>query len=168
MIDSTRVISGRSDTPSEVATTWTSSSAEAALASSHSHAPSGKRGRSSAATWRASRVLPTPPTPVTVTSRDDWSASATQASSSWRPTNELAVDGRLVGKLSSERSGGKRSSPSWKTRWGPERSRSRCSPRSTSVTPPSARSSAVAAESTIWPPWATAIMRAARLTVGPK
>ena len=44
-------------------------------ASSQNHAPSAKRGTTSAATWTARRVLPTPPVPVRVTSDASSSAS---------------------------------------------------------------------------------------------
>ena len=60
---------GPTPTPSVDATTWTSDSGSVAAASSQSHAPSEKRLASSAATWSARRVLPTPPTPVIVTRR---------------------------------------------------------------------------------------------------
>jgi hypothetical protein len=39
-------------------------------ANSHNHTPSGNASTTSAATWSARRVLPTPPTPVTVTNDD--------------------------------------------------------------------------------------------------
>ena len=41
----------------------------------------------SAATWSARRVLPTPPTPVNVTSDDRQTSSASDAISASRPTN---------------------------------------------------------------------------------
>ena len=99
---------GAACTPSVAATTWTSASGSSAAASSHNHAPSGKRGSTSAATWSARRVLPTPPTPVRVTRRD--------SSSAFGDRGELVVaaderrraaTGRLPGNASSDRSGGK-------------------------------------------------------------
>ena len=57
-------------------------------ASSHNHAPSRNRGSTSAATCSARRVLPTPPTPVSVTSR----ASPTRPST--RGDLALAADER--------------------------------------------------------------------------
>ena len=62
-------------------------------------------GPDSAATCNARRVLPTPPTPVKVTSRDAPSSLATAASSASRPTNELASDGRFPGSTSNDRNG---------------------------------------------------------------
>ena len=50
------------------ATTWRNDSLSFAAASSQIQAPSGKFGSTSAATCTARRVLPTPPTPVIVTS----------------------------------------------------------------------------------------------------
>ena len=82
-------------TPSVAATTCTSASGSLAAASSHSHAPSGKRGSISAATWVARRVLPTPPTPIRVTSRASSRAFATRSSSSSRPMNDVSWSGRL-------------------------------------------------------------------------
>ena len=84
------VLAGRGNTPSVAATTCASSSASAAVASSHSHAPSAKRGAMSSATWIAIRLFPTPPTPVTVTSREASNASAIASRSTARPTNEVS------------------------------------------------------------------------------
>ena len=126
-------------------------------ASSDTHAPSRNSGSRSAASCSARRVLPTPPTPVSVTSRCSASALPTRFSSASRPTNVASCDGRFVGRASSERSGGKSSArPSattWCTRSGRERSRRRCSPRSRNVIERSSRSTAAAASETrIWPP----------------
>ncbi len=72
---------------------------------------------------------PSPPANVS-------SAAATSRHSALRPMNELTCAGRFPGNESRVRSGGKSSrSPSrvsWKIRMGRPRSRSRCSPRSTS------------------------------------
>ena len=61
---------GRGRTRSAAATACAIVSPSPAAASSHSHAPSAKDGSWSAAACSASRVLPTPPGPVTVTSGD--------------------------------------------------------------------------------------------------
>ncbi len=66
-----------------------------------------KDGSWSAAACSASRVLPTPPGPVTVTSGDRAIAAASPASSPARPTNELSWTGRFPANASSVRSGGK-------------------------------------------------------------
>ena len=66
----------RALTPKVTATICAIDSRSSATASSHSQAPSGKRGSTSAATWIASRVFPTPPTPVMVTRRASRSAVA--------------------------------------------------------------------------------------------
>ena len=89
----------RARTPSVAATTCAIDSASSAAASSQNHAPSGKRGSTSAATWIASRVLPTPPTPVRVTSaRRSAAPSRSRASSSSRPTNDVSCSGQVAGK----------------------------------------------------------------------
>ena len=114
------VAPGRGFTPSVLATTCAIASASLAAASSQNHAPSGKRGSTSAATWTASRVFPTPPTPVSVTRRVASNALAIALSSCSRPTNDVSWSGRLPGNASSDRSGGNsRPSPgaqSWNTR----------------------------------------------------
>ncbi len=56
-------------------------------ANSHNHAPSGNSPMTSSAAWSARRVLPTPPSPVKVTSDDRHTSSATDAISVSRPTN---------------------------------------------------------------------------------
>ena len=60
---------------------------------SRNQAPSANRSVTSAATRRASRVLPTPPGPTTVTSRCSASACTSARCSSARPMNEVRVDG---------------------------------------------------------------------------
>ena len=67
-------------------------------ASSTIHTPSGNSPATSAPTSSASRVLPTPPTPVSVTSRFDRTSSATSATICSRPTSELSCCGRLPGE----------------------------------------------------------------------
>ena len=66
-------------------------------------------------------------------------APAASSSSASRPMNVVSWVGRLFGRASSVRSGGKLdgrpSASTWKMRTGAPRSLSRCSPRSRSVTP---------------------------------
>ena len=76
-------------------------------ASSHSHAPSANRPAAWAAACNASRVLPTPPGPVRVTTRAWPSAAAVCSSSRARPTNELTGNGRLLVLSASVTIGGK-------------------------------------------------------------
>jgi hypothetical protein len=146
-------------------------------ARSTNQTPSAVPSSCSAAACRARRVLPQPPAPASVTSREDVMSFPISFSSCSRPTNALSWPGRLLGSsgLSSEASGGKAdgsaSASSWKTCSGRPRSLSRCRPRSRSLTPSGSRSdsrSAVVPEMTTWPPWAMDISRAARLTTGPK
>ena len=132
--------------------------------------PSGKSSAAAAATWSDSRVLPVPPGPVRVRSRVVRSSPTASPSSRSRPTNVVSWVGRLFGRASSERSGGKVSgSPSmtsWPGRSGSRRSLSRWRPRSRRPTPSgraSATSARVASLSRTWPPWATAAIRAVRL-----
>ena len=70
------------------------------------YTPPAYRSAASAATWRASRVLPVPPGPVRVTSRLLASSSRTSATSRWRPRNEVSWSGRLFGVASRVRGGG--------------------------------------------------------------
>ncbi len=95
-------ISGRGATPRAAATTWAMVSASSAAASSQNHAPSAKRGSTSAATCAARRVLPTPPTPVSVTSRAVVRALPIAFSSASRPTNDVTCAGKFPGNASSE------------------------------------------------------------------
>ena len=125
-------------------------------ASSQSHAPSGKSLAAVAATSNARRVLPTPPTPVSVISGDAVTSSARCFTSSSRPTKVVTCRGRLPPTDAPVRSGANsRSSPgahTWNTRSARARSRRVCSPRSTRVTPSlndSRAISAVACEQTI-------------------
>ena len=96
------------------------------------------------------------------------------SSSASRPTNVVSWVGRLFGRASSDRSGGKSagrpSATTWTMRTGALRSLSRCSPRSRSVTPSTGWStswSRIRPDARIWPPWATAAIRAARLMPRP-
>ena len=101
-----------------------------AACSSHSHAPSRKDGSCSAAACSARRVLPTPPTPTTVTSDDRCIAVASSASSSARPTNELGWIGRFPANASSERP---RAAASNTARCGPARLSASASSRAVSL-----------------------------------
>ena len=83
----------RSVTPSTDATVWTKKPGRV-LTSSTNIAPSGSVGATSRATSAASRVLPTPPGPSSVTSRDVSSAAISSARSRVRPTNGVQVAGR--------------------------------------------------------------------------
>ena len=76
-------------------------------ASSQNHAPSGNRGRISAAACTDRRVLPTPPTPVRVTRRRNRVPRRSALSSRSRPTKDVSCKGRLPGNASSDRSVGK-------------------------------------------------------------
>jgi len=125
--------------------------------------PFGKAGTSSAADSIASRVFPEPPGPDSVTRRaSSCSSPMTSDTSRSRPTNDDAGRGKFVFEIVF--SGGNRSSPSWKIHTGSAKSFSRCSPRSVSSPSTSAR---VAADSTTWPPWPEAAMRAARCSSRP-
>ena len=92
-------------------------------------------GTTSAATCNASRVLPTPPTPVNVTTRARPSGDRRSISCS-RPMNELTCNGRFPRNASNDRTGGnsrRRSGCiSWNTPHRVARSRNRCSPNATS------------------------------------
>ena len=106
--------------------------------SATNHAPSSYSWATSAASWSDSRVLPVPPGPVSVSSRVVASSSPASFSSASRPTKLVSCVGRLLGRLSSDRIGGKStwrpSIASWQMRSG-RRSLSRCSPRLRSATP---------------------------------
>ena len=79
---------------------------ESTDASSTIHTPSGNSPATSPPTSSASRVLPTPPTPLSVTNRRDRTSSATSSTTSSRPTSELSCCGRLPAKVSTLRSTG--------------------------------------------------------------
>src|SRR5215470_6106856 len=82
--------------PSVRATRSVTSAPSASDANSTHHTPPGKRSATRAATCRASLVLPQPPAPVNVTSRDWPSSRAPRSRSSARPTNVLNSAGRLL------------------------------------------------------------------------
>ena len=82
----------------------------------------------------------------------------------------VAGIGKLPGTVSTVRNGGN-SPPSpvartWNSRVAPDRSRSRCSPRSIISTP--STSPAVSASTNTCPPWPAAITRAVRFSTAPK
>ena len=118
--------------------------------------------------------MPVPPGPDSVSRRVVPSRSSASRSSRSRPTNVVSWVGRLFGRASSERIGGKSagrpSMTTWAIRSGARRSLRRCWPRSRSETPsgssPSTSARVVSLSST-WPPWATAAMRAVRLMATP-
>ena len=151
-------------------------SPSATAASSTSQTPSPDPSSSSAATWRASRVFPDPPAPVSVTRRRDSTRARTSLISRSRPMNADSWAGRLFGSagLPSERSGGKSArrpaASSWKICSGRPRSFSRWAPRSLSAAPGGSESrtrAAAVSDSRTCPPCATAPTRAARWTCRP-
>ena len=158
----------------EMAAATASSSVTAA--SSASQTPSPDPSRSPAATCRASLVLPAPPAPARVTSREDPTSARTSATSRARPMNADSWAGRLFGSagLPSDRSGGnsarRPAAVSWKIRSGRLRSFSRWVPRSVRAAPggsPFRTSTAAASDTSTCPPQATAATRAARCTSRP-
>ena len=92
---------GSRRTPSTSATVAATRSASLSGARSANHTPSPVPSSSPAATCSASRVLPAPPAPVSVTSRDPPTSSRTAASSASRP---MKLD-TGAGKLLSDRRG---------------------------------------------------------------
>ena len=81
--------------PSAPATAGATPSGSVTLANSTSQAPSRCSSRSVAAASTASRVLPTPPGPISVTSRLERTASLSSSSSASRPTKLLSRSRRL-------------------------------------------------------------------------
>ena len=98
---------GSSPTPIARAIAGMTRSVSATLPSGTNHAPSGYSSARLAATWSARRVLPVPPGPVSVTSRVLARSARISSSSRSRPTNDVSSIGRLLGRASSERIGGK-------------------------------------------------------------
>ena len=126
-----------------------------------------------AAASTASLVLPQPPGPTRVTRRRWSSRSPIWATAFTRPTKLETGSGRLLGCSPIVFSGGNsRSRPSawtWKRRTGSGTSRSSWRPRSMSSTSSGSEPEATtASDTTTWPPWAAAMMRAQRLGVGPR
>ena len=81
--------------PRAVAIASGTASASPTGASSTSHTPSGNSSASSAATSRASRVFPTPPTPLRVTSGRERTSEATSDRTRERPTRVVGERGRF-------------------------------------------------------------------------
>ena len=171
MVSSTgRPGSGRS--PSASATASGTSSGSVTAARSANQAPSGYSSATAAAISTASRVLPAPPGPTTLTSRRPPTRSASSARSAARPTKGVTARGRLCAASVTVRGRGNcRDRPvetSWYSRSRSSKPRSWCRPRSSSHAP-STRSPAwraVDAEHSTWPPCAAAAIRAARCTSG--
>ena len=94
--------------PSVCAIVGRTSAGSAIGASATKNTPCGKSSTSSAAAWSASRVLPVPPGPVSVSRRTSSrrSCSAIAASSRSRPISGVGWTGRFVGRFSSVRSAG--------------------------------------------------------------
>ena len=84
-------IPGCSRTPSATATADGTCAGSRTGASSASHTPSANRAATRPATAPASRVLPTPPGPVTVTSRCSSSRPATSRTAAARPTKLVSA-----------------------------------------------------------------------------
>ena len=120
--------------------------------------------RSAAA--RASRVLPIPPGPTSVTIGEVASASRMISRSSSRPISRPSRRGRFPRWLSSIRNGGCSPSPSWRMRCSATTPSRRNVPRSRRLLPSS--SADVTPDTSVWPPWPAAASRAATITAGPK
>ena len=141
-------------------------------ASSTIHAPSGNSPASSAPTSSAIRVLPTPPTPVSVTSCRSRTSSATSAhqfvATDERGNLPWQVARRSCSALrSTGKSVGRPSATTWNTEIRPRSPRSTCSPSGRSDR--RLRSStSVVSDTRTCPPCASAISRAARLTSLPE
>ena len=167
---SAKLVFGCRVTPSTAATASGMAPGSPTEASSITHTPSGKSARADAATARASRVLPTPPTPVNVTSRCSRSAARTCAISWSRPMRPPGGTRRLPTARSAVRSAGKSSlkpvARTWNSWTGPVMSRSWRAPRGRNSMP--GMRCAVDASSRICPPWPADITRAARLSTAPK
>ena len=108
-------------------------------ASSKSQTPSGNSSARRVATSVARRVLPTPPTPVKVTSRCDFSSVATASSADSRPMKLLGAGRRFPGVVSRVRNGGKSvrrpDARTWNIPTAAGRSRKRRGPKSSRSIP---------------------------------
>lgn len=93
--DSLTDVSACRVTPSTVATASGRAARSLIAASSNTQMPSGNSSSSCAATASARRVLPTPPTPVSVTSRWALTAAWISARSDSRPINPATAARRL-------------------------------------------------------------------------
>ena len=101
----------RSSTPKHRATAPGSNAGSATALRSITPAPSPKPGDTAAATSTASRVLPTPPAPTSVTSRFTATSRATCASSLFRPTNRVSGTGNPAASYSRHPSPAPRAMP---------------------------------------------------------
>ena len=81
--------------PSVLAIVFGTSEGSDKGARSTNHTPSGKVSTISAATWIASRVLPVPPVPVSVSRRDRSSSCLTRDISAVRPIKGVSCTGRF-------------------------------------------------------------------------
>ena len=91
-----------SRTPSASASAPRTCSPRLTGASPAHHSPPGNTSGNPAAAASASRVLPIPPAPVSVTRRAAARTSRTAATSSWRPTNGVSCTGNLFATMVSE------------------------------------------------------------------
>ena len=126
--------------------------------------PSGKRSDASAAACNASRVLPVPPGPVSVSRRTSPRDSSSTSAQLSLPAQERRRGNRQVRPVQAPQRR-KVAVTELEIRSGADRSFSRCSPRSRSPSVPT--SAAVDAETSTWPPWPAAAIRAARWTSTP-
>ena len=174
-IAATHPPSAPGSTPITLATSGPTASDDVNGASSHSHAPCRNRGCASAANCSASRVLPTPPTPVSVTIRADVDRLADAAQLGLAP-DELGHLRRQVPRQRVDRLQRREARVQLRVHEleHPLRARQVTQPVLTQLhqldtIPQLSRArSAVAWETTIWPPCATPINRAARFTDEPK
>ena len=172
---SSRSLCGRSRTPRTRATALTTNCGSNTGARSTNQAPSRVCPAVLAASSIASRVFPDPPAPVKVTRRAPASSAASSASSRSRPTKLVSWSSRLWRRAATDRSRGnsrgRSGCSSWKRRSGRSTSRSRCAPRSRRLAlggRSSPASSRTAADTTTWPPCASARIAAQRITATPR
>ena len=104
--DSLTLLPGCSVMPSTAGTTSGTATGSATAANSKTQTPSGNSSTRRAATSSTRRVLPTPPTPISVTSRWVRSAACTSATSCPRPMKLLTAGRKLPGLASSARTPG--------------------------------------------------------------
>ena len=90
-------------TPNTVATASSTRAPSLSGARSTHHTPPGKRARACSAMRNASRVLPLPPTPVSVTMPAAWSSCSNRSNSSTRPTKLVRLEGSDPGNREAAR-----------------------------------------------------------------
>ena len=93
------VLPGRRAMPSTAATASGTAAGSVTAANSKNHTPSGNSSANRAATSIASRVLPTPPTPVNVTNRRVRTADCSSPTSDSRPINPVTAAGEFPGLI---------------------------------------------------------------------